>query len=151
MQGFGYCDYAEADSALRAIRLLRDFEIGDKKLLIKVDSKTEERLNNYTKEKELSSNFLELNQELKKEDDRARESINQLLKDNEAELNKIILEDKDKDSSNQQSNQNSNNLINNSQSNQMNKIQIPPEPNLQNFSDMDIEGILIKNKFFYLY
>lgn len=137
LQGFGYCDYAEADSALRAIRLLTDFEIGGKKLVIKADAKTTERLDSYSKEKEKTcGNLQELNEETKNDDLKAKSLIDQLLKDNEADINARIGDDNkgNADNQQQQPNQNANNFTQ-----QLNKNQIPPEPNLQNFSDMDIE------------
>lgn len=44
---FGFCEYSNPESALRAIRLLHDLEIGDKKLVVKVDAKTKVILDNY--------------------------------------------------------------------------------------------------------
>lgn len=40
LQGFGFCEYNGPDSGLRAVRLLHDLEVGDKKLVVKVDAKT---------------------------------------------------------------------------------------------------------------
>lgn len=44
---FGFCEYSSPDAALRAIRLLHDLEIGDKKLVVKVDAKTKLILDTY--------------------------------------------------------------------------------------------------------
>ncbi|KAH7973065.1 hypothetical protein HPB52_020943 [Rhipicephalus sanguineus] len=33
LQGFGFCEYGDPESAMRAIRILHDWEIGDKKLV----------------------------------------------------------------------------------------------------------------------
>ncbi len=44
---FGFCEYSNPDSALRSIRLLHDLEIGEKKLVVKVDAKTKVVLDNY--------------------------------------------------------------------------------------------------------
>lgn len=41
VQAFGFCEYAGPDAGLRAVRLLHDMEIGTKKLLVKVDAKTQ--------------------------------------------------------------------------------------------------------------
>lgn len=129
LQAFGFCDYAEADSALRAIRLLHDFEIGDKKLLVKVDAKTNEKLETYAKENESKSSGEESN----KEDEKVMDLIKTILKENESELMlKTATEDKTESSSN-------NNAPAITPQIQTPRNQIPAEPNLQNFSDMDIE------------
>lgn len=47
LQAFGFCEYKEPESALRAIHLLHDFELGDKKLRVKVDAKTQDILNKW--------------------------------------------------------------------------------------------------------
>jgi len=56
LQAFGFCEYANPDAAARAIRLLHDMLIGDKKLVVKVDSKTKDVLEAFKRErrKELS-------------------------------------------------------------------------------------------------
>lgn len=40
LQGFGFCEFNGPDAGLRAVRLLHDLEVGDKKLVVKVDAKT---------------------------------------------------------------------------------------------------------------
>lgn len=40
VQAFGFCEFAGPDAGLRAIRLLHDMEVGNKKLVVKVDAKT---------------------------------------------------------------------------------------------------------------
>ena len=49
LQGFGFCEYASPEHALRAIRLLHDFNVGEKKLVVKVDAKTKTTLDEYNK------------------------------------------------------------------------------------------------------
>lgn len=44
---FGFCEYSTPEAALRAIRLLHDLDIGEKKLVVKVDAKTKTVLDNY--------------------------------------------------------------------------------------------------------
>lgn len=51
LQGFGFCEYGDPESAIRAIRLLHDFEISDKKLVVKADAKAKEKLDDYMKSK----------------------------------------------------------------------------------------------------
>ena len=55
LTAFGFCEYSNPDSALRAIRLLHDLEIGEKKLVVKVDAKTKVVLDNY--KGELNANW----------------------------------------------------------------------------------------------
>ncbi len=49
MQGFGFCDFDNPVATLRVIRLLNGYELADKKLLVKVDQKTQELLSDYIK------------------------------------------------------------------------------------------------------
>lgn len=51
LQAFGFCEYANPDAALRAIRVLHDWDIGDKALVVKVDPKTKDVLDDYKKQK----------------------------------------------------------------------------------------------------
>lgn len=44
---FGFCEYKEPESTLRALRLLHDMQIGEKKLLVKVDAKTKAQLDEW--------------------------------------------------------------------------------------------------------
>ncbi|XP_067278632.1 RNA-binding protein 25-like isoform X2 [Pseudorasbora parva] len=44
LQAFGFCEYKEPESTLRALRLLHEMQVGDKKLLVKVDAKTKAQL-----------------------------------------------------------------------------------------------------------
>eukprot|EP00794_Sanderia_malayensis_P019916 gene19916-21863_t len=49
LQAFGFCEYASPDAALRCMRILSNFRLGDKVLLLKVDSKTRDQLDDYKK------------------------------------------------------------------------------------------------------
>lgn len=51
VQGFGFCEYYGAEAALRAIKILHDMEVGDKKLVVKVDAKAQETLDQFKAEK----------------------------------------------------------------------------------------------------
>merc|ERR1711902_441451 len=51
LQAFGFCEYGNPDAALRAIRILHDWEVGDKKLVVKVDAKTKDVLDEYRKKR----------------------------------------------------------------------------------------------------
>lgn len=52
---FGFCEYKEPESTLRALRLLHELQVGEKKLLVKVDAKTKAQLDEW-KAKKRSSN-----------------------------------------------------------------------------------------------
>ncbi|KAM6969191.1 RNA-binding protein 25 isoform 2-T2 [Tautogolabrus adspersus] len=55
LQAFGFCEYKEPESTLRALRLLHELLLGDKKLLVKVDAKTKAQLEEW-KAKKRSAN-----------------------------------------------------------------------------------------------
>lgn len=47
LQSFGFCDFYDQESSLRAMRLLNGFKLGDKSLVVKVDAKTRALLDDY--------------------------------------------------------------------------------------------------------
>ena len=49
--GFGFCEYGDPESTLRALRILHEFKLGDKNLVVKVDSKTRTDLLKYVMKK----------------------------------------------------------------------------------------------------
>ena len=51
LQAFGFCEFGSPDAALRAIRILHDWEIADKKLVVKVDAKTKDVLEDFKRKK----------------------------------------------------------------------------------------------------
>uniref|UniRef100_A0A8C6KZM2 RNA binding motif protein 25 n=1 Tax=Nothobranchius furzeri TaxID=105023 RepID=A0A8C6KZM2_NOTFU len=51
LQAFGFCEYKEPESTLRALRLLHELLLGDKKLLVKVDAKTKAQLEEWKAKK----------------------------------------------------------------------------------------------------
>lgn len=55
LEAFGFCEYKEPESTLRALRLLHELLLGDKKLLVKVDAKTKAQLDEW-KAKNRSAN-----------------------------------------------------------------------------------------------
>lgn len=153
LQAFGFCDYANAESALRAIRLLHDYEIAEKKLVVKVDAKTKEKLDNYAKESEESKSKAAeeakskdgddesksaedeskpAEDESKEEDERVMELVRNLVKDAEAHI-----KSKKSEAQNNESSANESAAV--QAPSEPKKQQIPAEPNLQSFSDMDIE------------
>lgn len=46
-KGFGYCTYARTLDVLRALRLLNGFAIDSRQILLKVDSKSQEKLDTF--------------------------------------------------------------------------------------------------------
>lgn len=44
---FGFCEFGSPDAGLRAIRILHEMEIGNKKLVVKVDAKTKTVLDEF--------------------------------------------------------------------------------------------------------
>lgn len=54
LQAFGFCEFGNPDAALRAIRLLHDYEIAEKKLVVKADAKTKEVLDDYKEKRKKS-------------------------------------------------------------------------------------------------
>ncbi|KAH9490308.1 putative RNA-binding protein 25 [Bulinus truncatus] len=51
LQAFGFCEYEDPEATLRCIRLLNEWQIADKKLMVKVDTKTKTLLDEYRKKK----------------------------------------------------------------------------------------------------
>lgn len=46
-QAFGFCDFEEPEGTLRALRVLNDFQIGEKKLVVKAEPKVREELRSW--------------------------------------------------------------------------------------------------------
>lgn len=51
LQAFGFCEYEDPEATLRCMRLLNDWQIADKKLVVKVDAKTKTLLDEYRHKK----------------------------------------------------------------------------------------------------
>lgn len=47
VKGFGFCELAGPDAGLRAVRLVHDLMVGEKRLVAKVDAKTKAVLDEY--------------------------------------------------------------------------------------------------------
>ncbi|CAB3976593.1 RNA-binding 25 [Paramuricea clavata] len=82
LQAFGFCEYVDPETGLRAIRLLHDLSFGDKNLVVKVDQKTKEMLEEYKKKKASSEN-----KELKDGDE---EILDEATKRHDEEVRKAI-------------------------------------------------------------
>lgn len=89
LQAFGFCDFGDPESAMRAIRILHEYEIADKKLVVKADDKTKEKLNEYVRGKNPQASIDDpIDDGTKKTDDEVRTQIIALLKEHEIELNR---------------------------------------------------------------
>ncbi|XP_043074568.1 RNA-binding protein 25-like isoform X2 [Puntigrus tetrazona] len=101
LQAFGFCEYKEPESTLRALRLLHELQVGEKKLLVKVDAKTKAQLDEWkAKKKSTSENGNGkaedgageeeeevLDEETKKRDQIVKGAIDGLIREYSSELN----------------------------------------------------------------
>lgn len=101
LQAFGFCEYNNPDAGLRAIRLLNEFTIADKALVVKVDAKTRKILEEYVTERiQKSGDEVEIPKEdeiekyadddIKYDDEIATERIKQILTDHAKEIDSYI-------------------------------------------------------------
>lgn len=93
LQGFGFCEYSDPESAIRAIRLLHDFEVAEKRLVVKADAKAREKLDEYIKGKNpgadpLSTDLSQVDAETKREDSELLNYLRLILKEHEVELSR---------------------------------------------------------------
>ncbi|CAI2726645.1 unnamed protein product [Schistosoma spindalis] len=93
LQAFGFCEYEDPESTMRCVRLLNGFKVGPKALLVKVDPKTEDLLNEYRKKKEkvgeegtLGATSDEIDQSTQRDDETVKTSLENIIKENEAML-----------------------------------------------------------------
>lgn len=106
---FGFCEYGDPESALRAMRILHEWEIADKKLVVKVDAKTKSQLDEYkanrrklrqemdnaggkTPTESERDDDEEIDEETKKEDSIIRTGIQVLLKEHEYDLTRPMMQ-----------------------------------------------------------
>lgn len=97
LQAFGFCEYKEPESTLRALRLLHDLQIGEKNLLVKVDAKTKAQLDEWKAKKKTQNGKEkpeggddeeeELDEETKQKDQIVKGAIDGLMREYAAELN----------------------------------------------------------------
>jgi RNA-binding protein 25 len=105
LQGFGFCEFGNPDAALRAIRILHDWEIADKKLVVKVDAKTKNVLDEFKKKKRKAlvgeemdakadqDNITEseyVDKTMRHEDDLTKERIRNLIREHSNDMNSYI-------------------------------------------------------------
>lgn len=102
---------------MRAIRILHEFEIADKKLVVKTDAKEKERLDNYLKSKKIGASSDDpIDEQTKKEDEEIKIQIIALLREHEIELNR----DPDPNKASRKNNR-------------------PADPKGENFDDIEME------------
>uniref|UniRef100_A0A914XQ35 RRM domain-containing protein n=3 Tax=Plectus sambesii TaxID=2011161 RepID=A0A914XQ35_9BILA len=87
-QAFGFCEFDHPESTLRALRLLHDMRLGDKKLVVKVDEKTGELLRSFVAKQrqqqgkpalQLSAGEMPKDEEMTKNDEHYLRAINLLI------------------------------------------------------------------------
>jgi len=82
LKSFGFCEYAAPQSALRALRLIKDIEIDvDKKLLLNVDQKTKKILDEY------EATLRNTNEAIDAGDDKVKLALDKLMEERTALLN----------------------------------------------------------------
>ncbi|KAM6954574.1 RNA-binding protein 25b [Aplochiton taeniatus] len=98
LQAFGFCEYKEPESTLRSLRLLHELQIGEKKLLVKVDAKTKAQLDEWKAKKKSTNGSAkvedgaeeeeeeELDEETKKRDQIIKGAIDGLMREHASEL-----------------------------------------------------------------
>ena len=105
LQAFGFCEFGNPDAALRAIRILHDWDIADKKLVVKVDAKTKGVLEDFKRKKRKAllgeekdakadqDNVKEseyVDDTMKKEDELTKERIRSIIKEHSKDMNAYI-------------------------------------------------------------
>merc|ERR1711970_256283 len=89
LQAFGFCEFKEPDSALRALRLLQGYQLGDKGLLVKVDGNAQSIIEQWKKRsgiKQDSDGMDVLSTQVKNRDEAVRTELKTLLRDYHADL-----------------------------------------------------------------
>ncbi|KRZ14795.1 JNK1/MAPK8-associated membrane protein, partial [Trichinella pseudospiralis] len=94
-QAFGFCEYDHPDSTLRALRLLHDWPLGDKKLVLKCDEKNKCMLIDFINKRrslynkpplKMEGDQLPADDEIRKEDEMFRKALKNLVKEMAPEL-----------------------------------------------------------------
>jgi len=104
LQAFGFCEYSNPDAGLRSIRLLHNWTIADKTLVVKVDAKTQKVLDGYKADRlkkmggkspaaDTPDNDDYLDEDMKYEDGLARDRIAQILQDHSKEIESYVPKD----------------------------------------------------------
>jgi RNA recognition motif-containing protein len=93
LQAFGFCEYDSPDATLRCIRLMNQYEIADKKLLVKVDQKTRELLGEHIKRTRLNNDKVPLSKNAKKAQQMRRKDEMSSSMDDELTLNLELVDE----------------------------------------------------------
>lgn len=88
IQAFGFCDFADPESAMRAIRILNELDIAEKKLVVKAGAEAKEKLDEYVKKKNPNAKADDtvVDEATKREDKELRAQISVILREHELEL-----------------------------------------------------------------
>merc|ERR1719278_2030971 len=101
LQAFGFCEFNNPDAGLRAMRLLNNFNIADKDLVVKVDAKTRKILEEYIEDRiKKAGDEIEVpkedemekyeDEDIKYEDGLTRDRIQQILADHASEMESFV-------------------------------------------------------------
>jgi len=89
LQAFGFCEFKEPDSALRALRLLQGYRLGDKELLVNVDCNAQHIIDQWKQRSGIvqdSDGMDVLSQTVKQKDEAVRVELKALLRDYATDL-----------------------------------------------------------------
>merc|ERR1719285_650535 len=89
LQAFGFCEFKEPDSALRALRLLQGYRLGDKELLVNVDCNAQHIIDQWKQRSGIvqdSDGMDVLSQNVKQKDEAVRVELKSLLRDYATDL-----------------------------------------------------------------
>lgn len=79
LKAFGFCTYVNQEDALRAMRLLNGLELGGQQLLLKIDSKVQAQLDEWTSAETARSGADSVQRSRDDGDERAREAMRSLV------------------------------------------------------------------------
>jgi len=85
LQAFGFCEFEVPEATLRCIRLLNDWMIADRSLVVKVDCKTKVLLEDYKKKRKPKEPSAPAPKKDKKEDGEIKDDDDDKLDDNKGE------------------------------------------------------------------
>ncbi|KAK0409674.1 hypothetical protein QR680_004686 [Steinernema hermaphroditum] len=99
LQAFGFCEFDHPDGTLRALRVLNDFQLGNKKLVVKVEDKTKALIREFLVKRREAKGLsvdhfgddLPVDEDIVKDDDVVKERITKLIESSQPDL----LEDMD--------------------------------------------------------
>ncbi|KAK6182945.1 hypothetical protein SNE40_010515 [Patella caerulea] len=89
LQAFGFCEYEDPEATLRCIRLLNEWYIPDKKLVVKVDAKTKTLLDDYRSKKKAAETTAEEKKEKEKKEEENGDKENGEIRDDESSADEL--------------------------------------------------------------